>query len=282
MSRRWARPAASSSTPSAIRDAPPVSTTMPSALRSSTTSAVGTWATNHRKPPAKARMQASTATAIARHSPRMSRTKRLRGRVAAPAALGPSCRLRESATAIDLRSRSIIAESGRSGGSDKWGGRRSFDRAQGVIDGHARGAGGHRRDQGDQSHDGAIAFGTEREAAEQGGNLLFARGPLEPVAEKAGKQEQQHRGNAADDPALEAEQQEMPLELRGDERVLGADEMQHLDDRAVRRHGAAGGEGHRQGGGGEHQHQQAEADRHRGASHGTHAIDPAAMVVEAG
>ncbi len=40
--------------------------------------------------------------------------------------------------------------------------------------------------------------------------------------------------------ALEPEQEKVALELAGDVAVLGADEMQHLDDRAVRRHRAAG------------------------------------------
>ena len=74
----------------------------------------------------------------------------------------------------------------------------------------------------------------------------------------------------------------MALELPGDEAVLGADEMQHLDDRAVGRHGAAGRERHRQHGGGEHQREHGEAGRHRVPRHGAHAVDPAAMIVEGG
>ena len=64
--------------------------------------------------------------------------------------------------------------------------------------------------------------------------------------------------------------------------VLGADEMQHLDHRLVGGHGASGGKGHRQHGGGDHQEQHADAGGDRAAGHGAHALDPAAMVVERG
>ncbi len=51
---------------------------------------------------------------------------------------------------------------------------------------------------------------------------------------------------AADRAALQAEPEEMPLKLAGDEAVARADEMQHLDHRAVGGHGAAGREADRQ------------------------------------
>ena len=73
----------------------------------------------------------------------------------------------------------------------------------------------------------------------------------------------------------------MALKLAGDVGVPGADEMQHFDDRPVGRHGAARREGDREHGRGEHQDEDADAARDRGARHGAHAVDPAAMVVDA-
>ena len=74
----------------------------------------------------------------------------------------------------------------------------------------------------------------------------------------------------------------MALELAGDEAVGRADIMQHFDDRPVGRHGAAGREGDRQHGHGDNQRQDGDAGGDRGLRHGAHAIDPAAMIVEAG
>ena len=65
MSSRLPRPAASNSIASVMREAPPVSTTMPSALRSSATSSVGTRQMNHRNPsPSEQRHDRSTATNV--------------------------------------------------------------------------------------------------------------------------------------------------------------------------------------------------------------------------
>ena len=63
-------------------------------------------------------------------------------------------------------------------------------------------------------------------------------GAFQPAEQRAG--EEDRRGDrAADARALQPEQQEMPLELARDIAVLGADEVQHLDDDAVAGHGAA-------------------------------------------
>ena len=51
----------------------------------------------------------------------------------------------------------------------------------------------------------------------------------------------------------------MPQEMVGDIAVAGADEVQHLDDRAVRRHRAAGRERHRDDRRRDHQHEDADA-----------------------
>ena len=72
--------------------------------------------------------------------------------------------------------------------------------------------------------------------------------------------------SGADDPGLDAEAQEMLLEFTRDELVRGADEMQHLDDVAVRRHGAlGGGDDDRCGGGGDEQEDGDAAERERAA-----------------
>src|SRR6516164_2506729 len=137
----------------------------------------------------------------------------------------------ESATDIGLCSRSIIARPGLATRRDCG----LLDRAEGTVDGHARGAGCHYPDEHDQRRDRRITHNPDGKAAEQRRYLFFTRRPLEPIAEETRHQEQQHRGRPADDAAGETEQQEVALELPGDESVVGADEMQHLDDRAVRR-----------------------------------------------
>jgi hypothetical protein len=71
ISRRLPCPLASSSIASEMREAPPVSTTMPSALRLSTVSVAGTCQMNHRKPPPKIITAASAANSMARASLRI-------------------------------------------------------------------------------------------------------------------------------------------------------------------------------------------------------------------
>ncbi len=81
-------------------------------------------------------------------------------------------------------------------------------------------------------------------------------------------------------PGADPETEEMTLELAADEAFIGADEMQHLDDLAVRRHGAPrrgddDGDGRR---GDEREHGEA-ADRRRSRQ----CLDlglPAAVIVE--
>ncbi len=81
-------------------------------------------------------------------------------------------------------------------------------------------------------------------------------------------------------PALHAKPQEVALELAGDEAVRGADEVQHLDDLAVGRHGALGGRDDDGGGGGADQQQDGEAAEREGARDGADLLLPAAVVVE--
>ena len=74
----------------------------------------------------------------------------------------------------------------------------------------------------------------------------------------------------------------MPLEFSGDEPVAGAHEMQHLDDRTVRRHCAPGRkrDGEHRGHKDEHEHHK--SDSHCGTGHRAHSVDPAAVVIEGG
>src|SRR5215472_11151709 len=51
--RRRPRPEASNSTASVIREAPPVSATIPSAMRSSDSSSLAIWSANHKNPPSR-------------------------------------------------------------------------------------------------------------------------------------------------------------------------------------------------------------------------------------
>ena len=57
------------------------------------------------------------------------------------------------------------------------------------------------------------------------------------------RQQEEHRGGGErpDDARPYPEHQEVQFELPRDEPLLRADEIEHLDDFAVRRHGAAGG-----------------------------------------
>ena len=59
----------------------------------------------------------------------------------------------------------------------------------------------------------------------------------------------------------------MPQEVIGDVTVAGADEMQHLDDRTVRRHRAAGRERYRDDGRNNHQRENTDSGEHGRAGH---------------
>ena len=67
----------------------------------------------------------------------------------------------------------------------------------------------------------------------------------------------------------------------GDIAVAGADEVQHLDDRAVRRHRAAGRERYRNDRRRDHQHEDADAGKYGRPGHRAHALDPGAVIVDA-
>src|SRR6476646_12207761 len=106
---------------------------------------------------------------------------------------------------------------------------RSVDALERAVDGVTRGERGDRGDQPDLAEHGGIAPQPDRERAEQRGALLAAGAAGIPAAQQARQHEQRDRHAAAERAALQAEQQEMALEMAGDVAVLGADEMQHLD-----------------------------------------------------
>src|SRR5437667_12556267 len=70
-----------------------------------------------------------------------------------------------------------------------------------------------------------IALRSDRKTAEQDGKLLFRRRLDEPRARELSKREQCEGAAAADQSAFQPQSQEMPLEMPGNETVLGADEM---------------------------------------------------------
>ena len=148
MSSRWPRPAASSSIASATREAPPVSATMPSALRLSATSSPGTRPMNQRKPSRSSRTTAAPAATVDQPRRRNSRWPRARGAAAPGSPPAPSSVLDPT---IGI-SRPTRRKSTRRNYSLKFGGvvaaklTNGFDRA---VDGAARGCGGHRGDQHD-------------------------------------------------------------------------------------------------------------------------------------
>ena len=81
-------------------------------------------------------------------------------------------------------------------------------------------------------------------------------------------------------PARTPKPQEMPFELARDEAVGGADEVQDLDDLAVRGHRALGGGDDDGGRGHADQHQDGEAAERKRARDGRDLRLPAAVIVE--
>src|SRR6516164_284761 len=80
-------------------------------------------------------------------------------------------------------------------------------------------AGGDSRDGGDQDHlehDHGITPGPDREGTEQRGGLGLAGRAHEQAADRPGERQEGYGSDAADRSALEAEDQEMPLELARD------------------------------------------------------------------
>ena len=119
-------------------------------------------------------------------------------------------------------------------------------------------------------------------AAEEAAELRLLRGRALEPGEQARKQEERRGGRSADAGSAQAEQQKVALELARDVAVLGADEMQHLDDDAVAGHGAARGEDHAERGGGEDQAEDEGAEQRHDARHGGEPLQPLAVIVQAG
>src|SRR5262249_38719972 len=104
---------------------------------------------------------------------------------------------------------------------------------QRAIDGAARSECGHTRDQGDHDDHGGVAEVTDRKAAEQGPKLL-AGGAAQELAACQLDQAKQRQGTATpDDAPLQAKAEKPALKMLGNEGVLGADQVQHLDHGAV-------------------------------------------------
>src|SRR6185503_11236471 len=103
-------------------------------------------------------------------------------------------------------------------------------------------AGGDQAEAGDdEDHENAEQIAPEiklagaYEPAHFGCRGGFAADEMHDEGEEEENEASAHR---ADEAGAHAKPHEMALELAADEALVGADEMQHLDDLAVRRHGA--------------------------------------------
>src|SRR5262245_19954275 len=233
ISKRRPRPEASSSIASAMREAPPVRATMPSAFCASATSCDGTRQMNHRNPKPSSTASAAHIASVERPTPRSrERGRRPGGSAGRGVPAAPSSAL---VPAVAISFHPSCNHSAKFGGAVARHGQRSslMNRFNGVIDRAARGQGGDPGDQRDLHHHRQIAQSPDREAAEQGGKLIAAGAAAEPCDDELGERKQRDGAAAADQAALQSQVQEMPLEVPGDEIVLGADEMQHLDHRAI-------------------------------------------------
>src|SRR5271170_7233038 len=271
MSRRLPRPAARSSSASVTREVPPVNTTMPSALRSSTTS----FGSNKRKV-----TKPSTSAAPPKTT---SLTKTDLMRRVLTAALRLSIAARVPPRKFLFRPPAFYAGEFRS--QTRWrpveAKVSSVHGLQSAIDGAARGKRRHERHEDDLQQDRQIAGDADGKDTEQTGDFVPSGSPGEPGIGCFRDGEQQDRRPAADGAAFEAEEEEMALKLPGHEAVGRAHIMQHLDDWAICRHGPACCEGDRQNRYHPDQRQHGDPGHHGGPGHGAHAIDPAAMVIEA-
>ena len=127
-----------------------------------------------------------------------------------------------------------------------------------------------------------IAAPAEVEGAEQGLDLVACRAGA--ASDPGDGAETAIRPSAARPPtsrALEPEAEEAALELARDEGVVGADEVQHLDDVAVAGHGAARREGDRKPGRDEDEQHEADADADEVFAMVERRREPEAVIVEA-
>src|SRR5579883_789739 len=217
MRRRWPRPEASSSTASLIREAPPVSATIPSAAaRSSGGASLATCNANQRNPPASIVSAASGAAqryvATRRRSPSSFRSQPPR----CAASIGWSSTLMIYSEHCQFR---------RQRGSPKL-----LDVSQRMDNDLPR---SERRHGGDQSHfggDHGVACETHGEVAQHRGSFRL-RGAHKQAADAFCEDQEQQGRDASEGAPFEAQPQEMALELGRDIGLLGADEMQHLYDR---------------------------------------------------
>src|SRR5262252_897435 len=168
---------------SAMREAPPVSATMPSALRSRGISAAGTREMNQTNPSPSNPAAATQSMTIGPATP--------------SSVLDP-------AVCIYLVSRPLSEIIAQNSAARRQAGAASalMDRFDRPVHGLARGGGGDEGDQADLRQHRDVAQRSDREAAEQGGELL-APGANEPAARELGEREQGDGGNAADRSALQ-------------------------------------------------------------------------------
>src|SRR5215813_2235213 len=275
---RLPRPDANNSIASAMREAPPVNATMPSASRLSVTSSAGTCRTNQRNP--SPIDSAANAQSVSVDQPRRRSNGSGTDRSVEPGIPG------DSVIAMASNRRHLFST--RRDHSAIFGGLAAmlpatwlmnrFDR---TVDRMARGRGGDEGDQADLRQNRQVAKHPDRRHAEQSRQLVAPRRADEGTARELDEHEQRNGAAATDQSPLQSQLQKMSLEMRCDETVLGADEMQHFDHRAIGRNSGAGGEGDGEHGGGKDEQEHAHAEGNDRSRHGAHTVDKAAMVVKA-
>ena len=85
--------------------------------------------------------------------------------------------------------------------------------------------------------------------------LISGRSACEPAAGKLGGSKQRDRESSANASAEKPEPQKVPLEVIGNEFVLGPNQMQHFNNGAIRGHCGVRSKRHRKHGGEDHQRQ---------------------------
>src|SRR5690348_8249267 len=158
----------------------------------------------------------------------------------------------------------------------------SVDSLQRIIDRITRCQGCDRRNDCDLDQDCDIAEHPYRKRPKKRRRLVAPGSPDEPATGKTGHGEENYGGTSSDCTTLQTKNEKMVLKVARDISVLGADKMQHFNNRLVGRHGAACSEGNREYSGGKHENQYADPRSDRGACHRAHPIDPTTMVIKHG
>src|SRR3954447_6041402 len=194
ISSRLPYPPASNSIASETREEPPVSTTMPSALLAGPLSVPRTCDRKPTKPSAAPTNRiASVATMVTRNHPRG----------AGASGLWSACEC------IGLKSNAFSGEVESVEGA-RFLHSQTAPSINFIERGEQRASGGSRGDRRDHHRlrrQGEIAGGPQRKCPEQCAELVSDRRAGKPAGDRFGKSEQQHRRDAADDAALQAETQ---------------------------------------------------------------------------